>query len=145
VRCVCSVFAVCLQYVAVCCSVARCAAVCCSVLQCVAVCCSVARCAAVCCSVLQFVAVRCSVLQCGTVCCSDTVAETNTNPLASGFWVSCSWGLILFKHEISKEAYSCDSLAEVMKIAFGPLLNHHQKGVWSQINFLYVHHLVYNQ
>ena len=33
-------------------------------LQCVAVCCSVLQCVAVCCSVLQCVAVYCSVLQC---------------------------------------------------------------------------------
>jgi len=43
--------AVCLQGVAVCCSVLQCVAVCCSVLQRVAVCCSVLQCVAVCCSV----------------------------------------------------------------------------------------------
>ena len=86
-----------LQYVAVCCSVLQCAAVC---LQCVAVCCSLLQCAAVClrcvavycsvlrsvgqlarvelchvhtsvcCSMLQYVAVYCSLLQCAAVCCS---------------------------------------------------------------------------
>jgi len=42
--------------------------VCCSVLQCVAVC---LQCVAVWCSVLQCVAVCCSVLQCVAVCCSE--------------------------------------------------------------------------
>ena len=71
----------CVAVVAVCCSVLRCVAVCCSVLgieshgytileagngmlrllQCVAVCCCVLQCVAVCCSVLQCVAVCCSV------------------------------------------------------------------------------------
>ena len=42
---------VCVQCVAVCCSVLQCVVVCCSVLQCVAVCCSVLQCVAVCCDV----------------------------------------------------------------------------------------------
>jgi len=67
-----------LQYVAVCCSVLQCVAVCrsrrpttciydapgytylCREMQCVAVCCSVLQCVAVCCSVLQCVAVCCT-------------------------------------------------------------------------------------
>ena len=52
-----------LQYVAVCCSVLQCVAVCFSVLQYAAMCCSVLQCAAVCCGVLQYAAVCCSVLQ----------------------------------------------------------------------------------
>jgi hypothetical protein len=77
-----------LQYVAVCCIIARtqlkstlhhssrvdasnaCVAVCCSVLQCVAVCCSVLQCFAVCCRVLQCVTVFCRVLPCVAVCYS---------------------------------------------------------------------------
>ena len=45
----------CSVFFAVCCSVLQCVAVC---LQCVAVCCSVLQCVAVCCSVLQCVAVE---------------------------------------------------------------------------------------
>jgi len=71
-----------LQYVAMCRSVLRCAAVCfissscdsntlcCSVLQCVAVCRSVLRCVAVCRSVSQCVALYCSVPHCVAMCCS---------------------------------------------------------------------------
>jgi len=55
------------NYVAVCCSVLQCVAVCCSVLlelmieaakakECVAVCCSVLQCVGVCCSVMKCVA-----------------------------------------------------------------------------------------
>ena len=65
----------CMQRVAVCCSVLQCVAVCCSVLQYVTVCdsvfgsklCSVLQCVAVCCSVLRCVAVCCGVLQCVAV------------------------------------------------------------------------------
>ena len=67
--------AVCLQWVAVCCSVMQCVALCCSVLQCVAVCYSVLQCVASCCSVLQCAAVCCSVLQCVAVCCREGHGE----------------------------------------------------------------------
>jgi len=53
---------VCLQCVAVCCSVLQCVAVCCSVLQCVLVYCRVFQCSAECRSVLQRVAVCCIIL-----------------------------------------------------------------------------------
>ena len=77
-----------LQYVAVCCGVLQCVAVCRSALsthqprmlglicgkrttsQCVAVCCSVLQCVAVRYGVLQCVAVCCSVLWWFAVCCS---------------------------------------------------------------------------
>jgi len=60
-----------LQYTVLCCSESQCVAMCCSVLQCVAVCCTVLHCVALCCSVLQCIAVCCSVLQCVAVCCSE--------------------------------------------------------------------------
>ena len=57
----CCVLYLCLQCVAVCCSVLQCVAVCCSVLHCVAV--SMCRSVSQCCSVLQ-----CAAVQCAAVC-----------------------------------------------------------------------------
>jgi len=54
---------VCIECVAVCCSVLPCVAVCYRVLPCVTVCCRVLPCVAVCCRVLHCVAGCCSVVQ----------------------------------------------------------------------------------
>jgi len=50
-------------------------------ISCVAVCCSVLQCVAVCCSVLQCVAVFCSAVQCGAVWCSELPLPTRGTPL----------------------------------------------------------------
>jgi len=63
-----------LQCGAVCLSVLKHNAVCCSVLQCVAVCYSVLKHVTACCSALQCIAVRCRVLQCVAVSCKSVAA-----------------------------------------------------------------------
>jgi len=107
-----------LQFVAVCCSVLQCVAVCieqqskcdvvcCSVLQCVAVCCGELRRVAVCCSVLQCVAVRCSMVGHVAVCDSayQSVASSCSVPLIS--YYSALQCTILYAQIYPRRARRC--------------------------------------
>jgi len=137
-----------LQYVAVCCSVVQCGAVCCgvcSVLQCGAVWCSVLQYVAVCpskiwlvraeilmcgdlCCVLQCVAVCCSVLQCVAVCCSVSVkdmassrSDTQGCCRRQSIYSVLSLSLFLF---LSFLHFPCFSLSPFPSISFCPPLSH---------------------